>query len=117
MLQFNLKIKFPKCHLFSVQHNLPGKSADHVSANSEKEDKVKDKPVPTNPKELQSFLGLASYYCQFIPMFAAITKCLPQLVGPANHQKSKKARAMNLRQTKTKKISYGQVNTKQHLIS
>ena len=50
----------------------------------------KNWPVPTNPKELQSFLGLASYYCHFIPKFAAITKCLHQLVGPANHQKSKK---------------------------
>ena len=45
--------------------------------------------MPTNPKELQSFLGLASYYCHFIPKFAAITKCLHQLVGPANHQKTK----------------------------
>ena len=46
--------------------------------------------MPTNPKELQSFWGLASYYCRFIPKFAAIAKCLHQLVGPANHQKSKK---------------------------
>ena len=46
--------------------------------------------MPTNPKELQSFFGLACYYPHFIPQFAAITKCLHQLVGPANHQKSKK---------------------------
>ena len=46
--------------------------------------------MPTNPKELQSFLGLASYYFHFIPKFTAIAKCLHQLVGPANHQKSKK---------------------------
>ena len=51
---------------------------------------MKNWPVPTNPKELQSFFGLASYYCHFIPKFAAIAKCLHQLVGPANHQKSKK---------------------------
>ena len=48
--------------------------------------------MPTNPKELQSFLGLASYYCHFILIFAAIAKCLDQLVGPANHQKSKKSK-------------------------
>ena len=46
--------------------------------------------MPTKPKELQSFLGLASYYCHFIPKFAAVAKCLHQLVGPVNHQKSKK---------------------------
>ena len=51
---------------------------------------MKNWPVPTNPKELQSFLGLASSYRRFIPKFAAIAKCLHQLVGPANHQKSKK---------------------------
>ena len=56
----------------------------------EKVEKVKNWPVPTNPKELQSFLGLASYYSCFIPKFTAIAKCLHQLVGPANHQKSKK---------------------------
>ena len=33
---------------------------------------------------------MASYYHHFILKFAAIAKCLPQLVGPANHQKSKK---------------------------
>ena len=55
-------------------------------------DKVKDWPVPTNPNELQSFLELALYYHWFIPKFAAIAKCLHQLVGPAKHQKSKKGK-------------------------
>ena len=78
--------------LLSVQHNFLRHvlSAEGISANLEKVEKVKNWPVPTNPKELQSFLGLASYYCCFIPKFAAIAKCLHQLVGPANHQKPKK---------------------------
>ena len=42
-------------------------SADRISANPEKVDKVKDWPVPSNAKELHSFLGLASYYRRFIP--------------------------------------------------
>ena len=50
----------------------------------------KNWPVPTNPKELQTFLGLAYYYHHFIQKFTAITKCLNQLVGPVNHQKTKK---------------------------
>ena len=92
---FNLKIKPKKCHFFQHSVIFLGHvlSAEGISANPEKVEKVKNWPVPTNPKELQSFLGLASYYCHFIPKFAAITKCLHQLVGPANHQKSKKNKA------------------------
>ena len=78
--------------LLSAQHNFPW--AHIISrgyfCNPEKVEKVKNWPVPTNPKELQPFLGLASYYSHFIPKFTAIAKCLHQLVGPANHQKSKK---------------------------
>ena len=89
---FNLKIKPKKCHFFQCSVIFLGHvlSAEGISANPEKVEKVKNWPVPTNPKELQSFLGLASYYRRFIPKFAAIAKCLHQLVGPANHQKSKK---------------------------
>ena len=64
-------------------------SADRISANSEKVDKVRDWPVPINAKELHSFLGLASYYHQFIPNFAHIAKCLHQLVGLTNVKKTK----------------------------
>ena len=90
--ELNLKIKPKNCHFFQCSvvflgYVLP---ADDISANPEKVDKVKDWLVSTNPKELQSFLGLASYYCWFLAKFTAITKCLHQLVGPANHQKSKK---------------------------
>ena len=64
-------------------------SADRISANPEKVDKVRDWLVPSNANELHSFLGLASYYCQFIPNFAHIAKCLHQLVGPTNVKKTK----------------------------
>ena len=64
-------------------------SADRISANPEKVDKVRDWLVPNNAKELHSFLGLASYYCWFIPNFAHIAKCLHQLVGLTNVKKTK----------------------------
>ena len=69
--------------LLSVQHNFLRHVllAEGISANPEKVEKVKNWPVPTNPKELQSFSGLASYYHHFIPKFTAIAKCLHQLVG------------------------------------
>ena len=38
--------------------------------NPEKVEKVKTWPVPKNINEVQSFLGLASYYRQFIDKFA-----------------------------------------------
>ena len=116
---FNLKIKPKKCHFFQcsvifLRHVL---SAEGISANPEKVEKVKNWPVPTNPKELQSFLGLASYYCQFIPKFAAITKCLHQLVGPVNHQKSKKNKANiePVADSQLNKLSCGQANIKKCL--
>ena len=50
-------------------------------------------PVPSNQKELHSFLGLASYYRHFIPKFAVISKCLHELVGPTHIKKDRKAKA------------------------
>ena len=65
-------------------------SADGISANPKKVDAVKNWPVPTSAKELHSFLGLASYYHRFIPKFAAIAKCLLDLVGPTNVKRKTK---------------------------
>ena len=45
--------------------------------------------MPSNAKELHSFLGLASYYHRFIPNFTHIAKCLHQLVGLTNVKKTK----------------------------
>ena len=88
---FNLKIKPKKSYFFQASVIFLGHvlSADGISANPEKVEKVRDWSVPSNAKELHSFLGLASYYCQFIPNFACIAKCLHQLVGPTNVKKTK----------------------------
>ena len=45
-------------------------SANGISLSPEKVVKVKDWPVPKNPKEVHSVTGLASYYRRFIPNFA-----------------------------------------------
>ena len=88
---FNLKIKPKKSYFFQASVILLGHvlSADRISANPEKVEKVRDWLVPSNAKELHSFLGLASYYHQFIPNFAHITKCLHQLLGLTNVKKTK----------------------------
>ena len=82
--QFNLKIKPKKCQFFSHSVLFLGHvlSAEGISANPEKVDKVKTWPVPKTIKEVQSFLGLASYYRHFIPHFAKKAQCLHELVGP-----------------------------------
>ena len=68
-------------------------SAEGISANPEKVDKVKTWPVPKTIKEVQSFLGLASYYRYFIPHFAKKAWCLHELVGPTASKPKSKAKA------------------------
>ena len=92
--QYNLKIKPKKCQFFDTSVLFLGHilSAKGISANPEKVEKVKTWPVPKNIKEVQSFLGLASYYRQFISKFAKKARCLHELVGPTTN-KHRKARA------------------------
>ena len=70
--EFNLKIKPKKSHFFQTSVTFLGHilSADGVSPNLEKVAKIKDWPTPKTPKEVHSFVGLASYYHRFIPNFA-----------------------------------------------
>ena len=65
---FNLKIKPKKCHFFQCSIVFLGyvKSVHGISAYLEKVEKVKHRPIPTSPKELHSFLGLASYLFQIL---------------------------------------------------
>ena len=86
----NLKIKPKKCY-FQASMSFLGHimSVNGISVNCKKVGKVRDRPVPKNAKELHSFLGLASYYHQFIPNFAHVVKCLHKLVGPTNIKKTK----------------------------
>ena len=81
---FNLKIKPKKFFFFQSQvlflgHTL---SKDGISLNPEKVQKVKDWPVLSNAKEVHSFLGLASYYRQFIPQFVKWANPLHDLIHP-----------------------------------
>ena len=90
--QFNLKIKSKKCQFFNTSVLFLGNilSANGISANPEKVEKVKTWPVPKNIKEVQSFLGLASYYRWFINKFATKAQCLHKLAGPTSNKQKKK---------------------------
>ena len=69
--------------------------AKGISANPDKVDKVKTWPVPKNIKEVQSFLGLASYYRHFIPHFPKKAQCFHELVGPTASKPKNRIKARN----------------------
>ena len=88
---FNLKIKPKKSFFFQPKvlflgHTL---SKEGISLNPKKVQKVKDWPVPSNAKEVHSFLGLASYYRQFIPQFAKWANPLHDLIHPIVMKKTR----------------------------
>ena len=91
--QYNLKIKPKKCQFFDTSVLFLGHVllAKGILANPENVEKVKTWPVPKNIKEVQSFLGLASYYRQFINKFVKKAQCFHELVGPTSN-KHRKAR-------------------------
>ena len=83
-IEFHLKIKPKTCHFFDTSVLFLGHvlSSEGISVNPKKVEKVQDWPIPTNVKEVHSFLRLASYYQRFIPKFAKFAQCLHELVGP-----------------------------------
>ena len=91
--QFNLKIKPKKCQFFNISVLFLGHVllANGIFADLEKVKKVKTWPASKNIKEVQSFLGLASYYRQSINKFAKKAWCLHELVGPTSNKQKKKA--------------------------
>ena len=88
---FNLKIKPKKTFFFQSQvlflgHTL---SKEGISPNPEMLQKVRDWPVPSNGKEVHSFLGLASYYHRFILQFAKWASPLHELIRPVVTKKTR----------------------------
>ncbi len=72
--QHNLKLKPAKCKLLRRQVQFLGKliTENGVSIAPSKMNAVKDWPIPTNQKELQSFLGFVNYHRDHIKHFAEI---------------------------------------------
>ena len=88
---FNLKIKPKKSFFFQPEVLFLGHalSKEGITLNPEKVQKVKDWPVPSNVKEVHSFLGLMSYYCWFIPQFVKWANPLHDLIRPIVTKKTR----------------------------
>lgn len=77
----NLKLKPKKCNLFQKEVLYLGHvvSAEGVKTDPTKVEAVKSWPTPSNPTEVRSFLGLASYYRRFVQKFSDVVKPLTNL--------------------------------------
>ena len=81
LLDANLKLKTSKCVLFQSSVSFLGHrvSSEGISTDPAKIEKVKDWPAPTNLTETKSFLGLCSYYKNFIERYGEVAKPLNEL--------------------------------------
>ena len=77
----NLKLKPRKCELFQQEVLFLGKLVNEkgISIAPSKIEAVTNWPVPTNAKNLMSFLGFANYHRDHIKYFADLSFCLYEL--------------------------------------
>jgi hypothetical protein len=82
LLEHQLYAKFSKCEFWLKKVPFLGHvlSGDGISVDPTKVQEVLDWKAPTTVHEVQSFLGLAGYYCHFIPDFSKIAKPMTRLL-------------------------------------
>ena len=81
LLENHLVVKLEKCEFDVTETTFLGYvlSRDGIKMDKEKVKAILDWPVPTNVKEIQSFIGLCNYYRIFIKDFAKIANPLHKL--------------------------------------
>ena len=81
-----LKLKPSKCEFLKSHCNYLGHvvSAEGISTDPNKIDKVKNWKTPVNAKELSSFLGFASFYRRFVDKFSNVAKPLQDALKSAD---------------------------------
>ena len=77
----HLKLKPKKCHLFRRSVEFLGRlvNPEGIQITDTKLQTIRDWPIPTNKKEVQTFLGFMNYHREFIPQFSSIANPLYQL--------------------------------------
>ncbi len=78
----NLKLKPTKCCLMPAQVPFLGNIVSYrgVGVDPAKTEAVEIWPTPTNVKDVRAFLGLASYYRQYIPGFSMVSAPMTNLM-------------------------------------
>jgi len=81
LLENNLYVKLEKCEFDKSETTFLGYvlSRDGLKMDKEKVKAILDWPIPTNVKEVQSFIGLCNYYRLFIKDFAKIANPIHKL--------------------------------------
>ena len=77
----NLKLNPKKCELFRCKVRFLGHvvCAEGVTTDPDKIEAVKTWPVPRNVKEVRRFVGLCTYYRQFVRSFSDVARPLHEL--------------------------------------
>jgi hypothetical protein len=80
--EHQLCAKFSKCEFWLKEVGFLGHviSAGGVSVDPSKITSIMEQKSPTNPTEVQAFLGLAGYYKKFVEGFSNIARPLTQLL-------------------------------------
>ena len=80
----NMRFHPGKCHFGYEQVDFLGHviSKQGVAPQQSKIEAVQSIPVPRNPSDIKSFLGLAGYYRRFVPGFSTIARPLTILTSP-----------------------------------
>ena len=84
--EFCVKAMPPKCVFFQTEATFLGRivSRDGVKIDPEKEAAVKEWPVPSNAREVHSFLGFMNYHREHVKDYVAKLAILYNLIKP-NH--------------------------------
>ncbi|KAH7697125.1 gagpol and env protein precursor [Aphelenchoides avenae] len=90
--EYNLRLKPKKCAFLKTETAFLGHviSAEGLKTDAEKIEKLLAFPVPMNPTDMRSFLGLANYYRQFVRNFTLLSKPLRDILAASKWQWTEK---------------------------